>query len=67
MAEAGKAVSMYFEEKLAEIYPDQSFPLEAEKRSLSDADGEVDDDSDDDFVQPKRKRLKNDEKLLHIK
>uniref|UniRef100_A0A8B9HSG4 RING-type E3 ubiquitin transferase n=1 Tax=Astyanax mexicanus TaxID=7994 RepID=A0A8B9HSG4_ASTMX len=67
VAEAGKAVSMYFEERLAEIYPDQSFPLEAEKRSLSDADGEVDDDSDDDFVQPKRKRLKNDEKLLHIK
>ncbi|XP_072537555.1 E3 ubiquitin-protein ligase TRIM33 isoform X2 [Salminus brasiliensis] len=67
VAEAGKAVSLYFEEKLAEIYPDQSFPVEAEKRSHADGDGEAEYDSDDDFIQPKRKRLKNDEKVLHIK
>uniref|UniRef100_A0AAR2JRJ7 E3 ubiquitin-protein ligase TRIM33 n=1 Tax=Pygocentrus nattereri TaxID=42514 RepID=A0AAR2JRJ7_PYGNA len=67
VAEAGKAVSLYFEEKLVEIYPDQSFPVEAEKRTREEEEEEADDDSDDDFVQPKRKRLKNDEKVLHIK
>uniref|UniRef100_A0A4W4H6W9 E3 ubiquitin-protein ligase TRIM33 n=1 Tax=Electrophorus electricus TaxID=8005 RepID=A0A4W4H6W9_ELEEL len=67
VAEAGKAVSLFFEEKLVEIYPDQSFPVEAEKRPRAEGDGEAADDSDDEFVQPKRKRLKGDEKLLHIK
>ncbi|XP_066500215.1 E3 ubiquitin-protein ligase TRIM33 isoform X2 [Hoplias malabaricus] len=67
VAEAGKAVSVYFEEKLLEIYPDQSFPVEPEKRSREEEEQKNEDDSDDDIVQPKRKRLKNDEKLLHIK
>lgn len=68
VAEAGKAVSLYFEEKLAEIYPDQSFPVEAEKRpQAEDEEEQPAEDSDDDFVQPKRKRLKTDEKLFHIK
>lgn len=67
MAEAGKAVIMYFEEKLLEIFPDQTFPVVAEE-PRADGDEEAAEDSDDDFVQPKRKRLKVDvEKLMYIK
>lgn len=68
VAEAGKAVSLYFEEKLAAIYPDQSFPVEPEKRSRDENTAEeAAEESDDDFVQPKRKRLKPEEKPVHIK
>ncbi|GAA6100953.1 E3 ubiquitin-protein ligase TRIM33 isoform X1 [Tachysurus ichikawai] len=68
VAEAGKAVSLYFEEKLAMIYPDQSFPVEPEKRSQDESTTEeAAEESDDDFVQPKRKRLKPEEKPVHIK
>ncbi|XP_047679025.1 E3 ubiquitin-protein ligase TRIM33 isoform X2 [Tachysurus fulvidraco] len=68
VAEAGKAVSLYFEEKLAMIYPDQSFPVEPEKRSRDESTTEeAAEESDDDFVQPKRKRLKPEEKPVHIK
>lgn len=68
MAEAGKAVSQRFEEKLLEIFPDQTFPVVAEKETRVEADKEDSEDSDDDVVQPKRKRLKVDaEKLMHIK
>lgn len=67
MAEAGKAVSLHFEEKLLEIFPDQTFPLVMEKEVRAEADNNSE-DSDDDVIQPKRKRLKVDtEKLLHIK
>uniref|UniRef100_A0A672MIV1 E3 ubiquitin-protein ligase TRIM33 n=1 Tax=Sinocyclocheilus grahami TaxID=75366 RepID=A0A672MIV1_SINGR len=67
VAQAGKAVSLHFEEKLLEIFPDQTFPLAVEKEMRAEADKDSE-DSDDDFVQPKRKRLKVDtEKLLHIK
>ncbi|KAL4648343.1 E3 ubiquitin-protein ligase TRIM33 [Arapaima gigas] len=62
VAEAGKAVSLYFEEKLKELYPDQSFPP-----TQDDEDEDVTEDSEDDVVQPKRKRLKVDEKPMHIK
>ncbi|XP_077079736.1 E3 ubiquitin-protein ligase TRIM33 isoform X2 [Siphateles boraxobius] len=68
VAEAGKAVSQRFEEKLLEIFPDQTFPVVAEKETRPEADKEDSEDSDDDVVQPKRKRLKVDaEKLMHIK
>uniref|UniRef100_A0A8C2HLL7 E3 ubiquitin-protein ligase TRIM33 n=1 Tax=Cyprinus carpio TaxID=7962 RepID=A0A8C2HLL7_CYPCA len=67
VAEAGKAVSLHFEEKLLEIFPDQTFPVVVEKEMRAEADKDSE-DSDDDVVQPKRKRLKVDtEKLLHIK
>uniref|UniRef100_A0A671MRK4 E3 ubiquitin-protein ligase TRIM33 n=1 Tax=Sinocyclocheilus anshuiensis TaxID=1608454 RepID=A0A671MRK4_9TELE len=67
VAQAGKAVSLHFEEKLLEIFPDQTFPVAVEKEMRAEADKDSE-DSDDDFVQPKRKRLKVDtEKLLHIK
>jgi len=72
MAVSGKAVSMLFEEKLLEMYPDQSFPETPEDESaVTDAEEEKEqeatDDSGDDFVQPRRKRLKLDEKVMHIK
>uniref|UniRef100_A0A672Y4A5 E3 ubiquitin-protein ligase TRIM33 n=1 Tax=Sphaeramia orbicularis TaxID=375764 RepID=A0A672Y4A5_9TELE len=70
MAISGKAVSLYFEEKLQQMFPGQSFP------EVSDADfpeptdkneDEDTDDSGDDFIQPRRKRLKTDDKVVHIK
>lgn len=68
MAEAGKAVSLYFEERLLEIFPEQTFPVVMEKETQIEAEKEDSDDSDDDIIQPKRKRLKVDtEMLLHIK
>ncbi|XP_044144443.1 E3 ubiquitin-protein ligase TRIM33 isoform X1 [Bufo gargarizans] len=66
VAQAGKAVALYFEDKLPEIYPDRTFPPLPEFEPEED-DGEVTEDSDEDFVQPRRKRLKSDEKPVHIK
>uniref|UniRef100_A0A6Q2ZD54 RING-type E3 ubiquitin transferase n=1 Tax=Esox lucius TaxID=8010 RepID=A0A6Q2ZD54_ESOLU len=70
VAEAGKAVSLYFEERLLEMYPGESFPEVPEDPEAPAAEGEEADlteDSEDEFVQPKRKRLKIDEKTMHIK
>ncbi|CDQ59127.1 unnamed protein product [Oncorhynchus mykiss] len=70
VAQAGKAVSLYFEERLLELYPDESFPEAPEEPEAPVGEGEEADlteDSEDEFVQPKRKRLKTDEKMLHIK
>ncbi|XP_030589294.1 E3 ubiquitin-protein ligase TRIM33 isoform X4 [Archocentrus centrarchus] len=69
MAISGKAVSLYFEEKLQEMFPGQSFPETAEPESPQEKEKEDDntDDSEDDFIQPRRKRLKTDEKVVHIK
>lgn len=70
MAVSGEAVRLYFEEKLPELFPEQSFPETAEPEESPDAkenEEEDTDDSEDDFVQPRRKRLKTDEKVLHIK
>ncbi|XP_034027863.1 E3 ubiquitin-protein ligase TRIM33 isoform X3 [Thalassophryne amazonica] len=70
MAVSGKAVSLYFEEKLQEIFPGQSFQETTEPESLETQERDRDeatDDSDEDFIQPRRKRLKMDEKVVHIK
>ncbi|XP_044066947.1 E3 ubiquitin-protein ligase TRIM33 isoform X2 [Siniperca chuatsi] len=69
MAISGKAVSLYFEEKLQEMFPDQSFPETPEPESLDTKEKEDDDtdNSEEDFLQPRRKRLKTDEKVVHIK
>lgn len=70
MAISGKAVSLYFEEKLEQMFPGHSFPevSEAEFPEPTDKDEDEDtDDSGDDFVQPRRKRLKTDDKVVHIK
>ncbi|MED6251446.1 hypothetical protein ATANTOWER_030885 [Ataeniobius toweri] len=64
MAISGKAVSLYFEEKLQEMFPDQNFPDSPDPESSDEKDREdVDtEDSEEDFIQPRRKRLKTDEK-----
>ncbi|KAK0134229.1 E3 ubiquitin-protein ligase TRIM33 [Merluccius polli] len=77
MATSGKTVSDYFEEKLQEIYPGQSFPEtpepdfteggEQQQQQQQQKEEEATDDSEDDFIQPRRKRLKADDKLFHIK
>lgn len=69
MAMFGQAVGVYFEEKLRQIFPGQDFPevAEAEEAPSAKEKEEDTDDSDEDFVQPRRKRLKTDEKLLHFK
>lgn len=66
MAQAGKALESYFEAKLQEVYSDRTFTPLME----SDSDHEethISEDSDDDFVQPRRKRLKSDDRPVHIK
>lgn len=66
VAQAGKAVAVYFEDKLSEVYSDRTFaPLPEFEQE--DDDGEVTEDSDEDFIQPRRKRLKSDERPVHIK
>uniref|UniRef100_A0A8C7DRI6 RING-type E3 ubiquitin transferase n=1 Tax=Naja naja TaxID=35670 RepID=A0A8C7DRI6_NAJNA len=66
VAQAGKAVALYFEDKLTEIYPGRIFqPLPEFEQEEDDA--EITEDSDEDFVQPRRKRLKSDERPVHIK
>lgn len=69
MALSGKAVSLCFEEKLQEIFPGQSFPetTELENPDMKEKVEEDTDDSEDDFIQPRRKRLKMEEKVVHIK
>lgn len=66
VAQAGKAVALYFEDKLTEIYSDRTFVPLPEFEQEED-DGEVTEDSDEDFIQPRRKRLKSDERPVHIK
>lgn len=66
VAQAGKAVALYFEDKLSEIYPDRTFQPLPEFEQEED-DGEITEDSDEDFIQPRRKRLKSDERPVHIK
>lgn len=66
VAQAGKAVALYFEDKLSEIYSDRTFAPLPEFEQEED-DGEVTEDSDEDFIQPRRKRLKSDERPVHIK
>ncbi|KFO98376.1 E3 ubiquitin-protein ligase TRIM33, partial [Calypte anna] len=61
VAQAGKAVALYFEDKLTEIYPDRTFQPLPEFEQEED-DGEITEDSDEDFIQPRRKRLKSDER-----
>ncbi|XP_055748413.1 E3 ubiquitin-protein ligase TRIM33-like isoform X2 [Salvelinus fontinalis] len=68
VAQAGKAVSLYFEERLLELYPDESFPeVPEEPEAPVGEEADLTEDSEDEFVQPKRKRLKTDENMLHIK
>lgn len=69
MAVFGQAVGIYFEEKLQQIFPGQDFPEMAETEETPNAKEKEEDtdDSEEDFIQPRRKRLKAEEKVLHIK
>ncbi|XP_024148715.1 E3 ubiquitin-protein ligase TRIM33 isoform X4 [Oryzias melastigma] len=68
MAISGKAVGLYFEEKLQEMFPGQNFPETPEAEPPDEKEREEEtEDSEDDFIQPRRKRLKTDEKVVHIK
>ncbi|XP_011357865.1 transcription intermediary factor 1-alpha [Pteropus vampyrus] len=63
VANAGIKLESYFEELLKNLYPEKRFP-KLEFRNESE-DNKFSDDSDDDFVQPRKKRLKSiDERQL---
>uniref|UniRef100_A0A3Q2C8K6 RING-type E3 ubiquitin transferase n=1 Tax=Cyprinodon variegatus TaxID=28743 RepID=A0A3Q2C8K6_CYPVA len=68
MAISGKAVSLYFEEKLQEMFPNQTFPDSPDPESSDEREREeVETEDSEDDIQPRRKRLKTDEKVFHIK
>ncbi|KAL6085108.1 hypothetical protein STEG23_028801, partial [Scotinomys teguina] len=57
VANAGIKLESYFEELLKNLYPERKFP-KLEFRNEPE-DSKFSDDSDDDFVQPRKKRLKS--------
>ncbi|XP_012598156.2 transcription intermediary factor 1-alpha isoform X3 [Microcebus murinus] len=65
VASAGIKLENYFEELLKNLYPEKRFP-KLEFRNESE-DNKFSDDSDDDFVQPRKKRLKSIEERQLLK
>ncbi|XP_053465300.1 transcription intermediary factor 1-alpha isoform X2 [Nycticebus coucang] len=65
VANAGIKLENYFEELLKNLYPEKRFP-QLEFRNESE-DNRYSDDSDDDFVQPRKKRLKSIEERQLLK
>ncbi|KAM4873867.1 transcription intermediary factor 1-alpha isoform 1-T1 [Thomomys bottae] len=65
VASAGIKLESYFEELLKNLYPEKRFP-KVEFRNESE-DNRCSDDSDDDFVQPRKKRLKSIEERQLLK
>ncbi|XP_019606099.2 transcription intermediary factor 1-alpha isoform X1 [Rhinolophus sinicus] len=65
VANAGIKLESYFEELLKNLYPEKRFP-KLEFRNESE-DNKFSDDSDDDFVQPRKKRLKSVEERQLLK
>ncbi|KFQ11039.1 Transcription intermediary factor 1-alpha, partial [Leptosomus discolor] len=63
VADAGMKLEEYFEELLRNLYPERKFPVQTNCQSEKD-NPELTDDSDDDFVQPRKKRLKGEERKL---
>lgn len=53
----------YFEELLKSLYPGRKFPVQSNCQSEKD-NAELSDDSDDDIVQPRKKRLKGEDRQL---
>lgn len=51
----------YFEELLKNLFPERKFPAQPYCRADRDSPNSTD-DSDDDFVQPRKKRLKWEER-----
>ncbi|NXF90246.1 TIF1A factor, partial [Eubucco bourcierii] len=63
VADAGMKLGEYFEVLLRNLYPDRKFPVQPS--CLSEKDNpELTDDSDDDIVQPRKKRLKVEDRQL---
>ncbi|XP_028930888.1 transcription intermediary factor 1-alpha isoform X1 [Ornithorhynchus anatinus] len=63
VASAGIKLESYFEELLRNLYPEKKFPKPEVKNEAEET--KRSDDSDDDVVQPRKKRLKSlDERLL---
>ncbi|NXG48437.1 TIF1A factor, partial [Psilopogon haemacephalus] len=63
VADAGMKLEEYFEELLRNLYPERKFPVQPS--CLSEKDNpELTDDSDDDIVQPRKKRLKVEDRQL---
>ncbi|NXX05049.1 TIF1A factor, partial [Larus smithsonianus] len=63
VADAGMKLEAYFEELLSNLYPERKFPVQPSCQSEKD-NPELTDDSDDDFVQPRKKRLKGEDRQL---
>ncbi|NXV97992.1 TIF1A factor, partial [Calonectris borealis] len=63
VADAGMKLEAYFEELLRNLYPERKFPVQPSCQSEKD-NPELNDDSDDDFVQPRKKRLKGEDRQL---
>lgn len=57
VANAGIKLESYFEELLKNLYPEKRFPKLEFQHDVEDC--KFSDDSDDDFVQPRKKRLKS--------
>ncbi|KAB0400823.1 hypothetical protein E2I00_012770 [Balaenoptera physalus] len=65
VANAGIKLESYFEELLKNLYPEKRFP-KVEFRNEPE-DTKLSDDSDEDFVQPRKKRLKSVEERQSLK
>lgn len=63
VADAGMKLEAYFEDLLSNLYPERKFPVQPNSQSDKD-NPELTDDSDDDFVQPRKKRLKAEDRQL---
>nr|XP_028603100.1 transcription intermediary factor 1-alpha isoform X1 [Podarcis muralis] len=61
VADAGMKLEAYFEELLKNLFPERKFPAQPYCRADRDSPNSTD-DSDDDFVQPRKKRLKWEER-----
>uniref|UniRef100_A0A7M4FPY7 RING-type E3 ubiquitin transferase n=1 Tax=Crocodylus porosus TaxID=8502 RepID=A0A7M4FPY7_CROPO len=57
VADAGMKLEVYFEELLKSLYAEKKFPVQPHSRAENE-NSELADDSDNDFVQPRKKRLK---------
>ncbi|XP_071407206.1 transcription intermediary factor 1-alpha [Pithys albifrons albifrons] len=63
VADAGMKLEAYFEELLMNLYPERKFPVQLKSQNEQD-NTELTDDSDDDIIQPRKKRLKEDHQFL---
>lgn len=54
-------LEVYFEELLTNLYSNRKFPAQPYCRT-GEGSPDLTDDSDDDFVQPRKKRLKGEER-----